>query len=447
MSVLALIFLAIFSALGVAYATFASGTLTQGKNHARGVTARFQAESGLSFLLNEVCKVSLPGGASGDRLLAAVAIDLQAQLNGSANLGGATVAYDEDARTITIPSILTDQGSFDARITLVDDSSIRLTVTGRSDEAKRTVAIDCMAVAGGAGVFDYGVAAGGKIRMTGNASILGANNPGEANILSTATDTDEAFKLTGNCEIAGDISASNAAAYATLTGNVSIGGESIWSGDINDHIHIGIGEVEFPEVDPNVFEPFATNLVTASTNTSGNKTFTNIRVVAGADKTFSGNITLNGVTFIEAPNQIHFSGNVTITGVIVTQDAGDNVYETNTIKFTGNTTSRGVDQLPDTPEFAGLREMTGSFLLAPGFGLEFAGNFGTVNGALAADRFKWTGNAGGTVRGPVISYSNAEFVLTGNSNLTIDRATTPALPTGFVLPLAMTPNVDTYTEY
>ena len=77
--------------------------------------------------------------------------------------------------------------------------------------------------------------------------------------------------------------------------------------------------------------------------------------------------------------------------------------------------------------------MKGAFILAPGFTTKFAGNFGTVNGAMAADSFSFTGNAGGTVHGPIVNYSDSVFSLSGNSNLTFDRSDVPAMPPGFVL--------------
>lgn len=46
-SVLALLFLAIFSALGVSYTTFANGSLLQGKNHANRLTARLNGSTNL----------------------------------------------------------------------------------------------------------------------------------------------------------------------------------------------------------------------------------------------------------------------------------------------------------------------------------------------------------------------------------------------------------------
>ena len=90
--------------------------------------------------------------------------------------------------------------------------------------------------------------------------------------------------------------------------------------------------------------------------------------------------------------------------------------------------------------------MTGSSILAPGFGLSFTGNFGTVGGCMAADSFTFTGNAGGTIRGSIINYSNSQFSLSGNSAIVIDRSGTPTTPTGFVVPSTTKSNPDTYVE-
>lgn len=446
-TVLALILLVMFASLGAAYATASNAQLIQSSNCAHIQTARLQAESGLSFCSNVLGGISLPGSANGQEMLDSLAVALSARLDGSGNLAGGVVAYD--GSTITIPAIVTDDRgrSFSAALYLAGDDVVHLIVVGMDGAVSRQMGMNMALVPGSSGVFDYAIASRSKIYMTGNAKVRGLNDTSEANILTTTYADPEAVKMVGNCEIEGDAFISNPAAHATLTGNVKIGGESSGSGDILDHIHIGIGDMEFPEVDPTVFEPFAVNVVDSGTSTSGNKTFTNIRILAGANKTFSGNIKLNGVTFVEAPNTVHFSGNVTITGVVVTADAGEGVYETNTIKFTGNTTVRGVEQLPDDPEFSELREMPGSFLLAPGFGVQFTGNFGTVSGAMAADNFKWTGNAGGTVHGCIINYGDSQFKLSGNSNLTFDRSDDPVTPPGFTAPGRLVPVPSSYTEY
>ena len=426
-SVLAVIFLAMFATMGIAYATTANNSMLRAANLSGVQDAQFQAESGLDYFTHLLQQVEIPRNLSGQDLLTAVESALSAPLN-------AEISAEASGRGFT--AALAANGS-----------TITLTVHGRAGAVRRAISMDFASVPAGSVIFDHGVSSMGPIRMTGNARLIGLNSPGEASVYCGTYATDEAYNLTGNCSIDGDIYAANPDAYATLTGNISISGEGIWSGQILDHVHIGAGDQEFPEVDPAVFEPFATSIVDADTSTSGNKTFSNIRILAGVNPTFSGNITLRGVVLIEQPNQVTFSGNLDITGIIVTEDAGDGAYESNTIRFAGNTTVNGVEQLPDEPQYADLRQMPGSFLLAPGFGVEFTGNFGTVGGMMAADKFKFTGNAGGTVHGSIICYSDAELSLTGNSNLTFDRSSTPSTPPGFSLPDTLAPLPATYTEH
>ncbi|NLF31920.1 MAG: hypothetical protein GX591_13655 [Planctomycetes bacterium] len=278
--------------------------------------------------------------------------------------------------------------------------------------------------------LDFGIAARGRIIMTGCARIEGVNDPGEADILSATYGSAEAVALTGNPGIDGDIFICNPQGYASITGYPWIGGQTSWD-RISEHIHCGIGDVEFPQVDPTVFEPFATDTVDAATPTGGNLVFENIRVAAGTNPTFSGNTTVLGVMFIETPNRVCFLGNLALTGVIITEDAGQDAWDANTIRFQGNTSFRGVEDLPDSPQFDALRAMGGAAILAPGFSVFFAGNFGTISGAMAAERFVLSGNAGGTVCGPILSYGDGDLVLTGNAHLAIDRSRYPMEPPGF----------------
>ncbi len=422
-----MIFLAMFTALGIAYATAANNAMLQADNLSRAQNARLQAESGLEYYTYLLQQAEIPRNLSGQNLLTAVQEAISAPLNSEITAGG------------------TDRG-FTAALA-ADGSTISLTVSGRAGTVRRAISIDFEVVRGGSAAFDRGVSSMGPIKMTGNSRLIGMNTAGEANVYSATYATDQAYNLSGSSSIDGDIYAANPDAYATITGSVSIGGEGIWSEDILDHIHMGIGNQELPEVDQTVFEPLATNIIDADTSTTGNQTFSNVRILASVNPNFSGNIILNGVTFVEQPNDVRFTGNTTITGVIVTEDAGDNTYETNRIRFTGNTTVHGVEQLPDLPEYAELKQLPGSFLLAPGFGVQFTGNFGTFNGTIAADKFTFSGNASGIIQGSLISYSDAEMVLTGNSNLTFDRSSSPSVPPGFTTPDALAPMPASYTEH
>lgn len=444
--IMALLVILLCATLAVTWVNSSTLNLAQADSFRKIGGAQLAAESGLQFMTYQLQHMNVTAGSSGQALLDNLAAALGARLNGTATLGGGNIAYNGAAITTPAISFGDDERTFTATLSLADNDKIALRITGLCGPVRRALGMDFAAISGDSPVFDFGIASRSPVELTGNASVKGKNSVLEARILSATNET-EAFDLTGNITLQGDIYTTNPGATVSMSGNVSIGGVSSNSPAIFDHIHCGMGVGEFPEVDPTVFEPFATNIVDSSTSTSGNKTFTNIRIKAGTNKTFSGNITLKGVIFIEKPNKVTFSGNTTFQGVIVTQDAGDNVYTDNTVKFTGNVAVTGVETLPDTAEFHTLRTMPGAFILAPGFGLSFTGNFGTVSGCMAADSFTFTGNAGGTIRGGIINYSDSRFKLAGNSSVIIDRDGTPNTPPGFIMSLTLVISPDSYAEY
>ena len=219
----------------------------------------------------------------------------------------------------------------------------------------------------------------------------------------------------------------NPDSHASLNSNVSIGGATGWAA--YDHIHFGAAPYEIPEVDPTIFERFATNIVDRHTSTAGKRTFTNIRIKANTNPTFTGNITIDGIVYIEKPNRVTFAGNLELTGMIVTDPGHDTTN--NQINFLGITTTTGVEDLPDTSEFHELRTLTGSFLLAPGFTTTFTGNVGIINGTMAADAYTFAGNCGGIIRGSLVNYGTATLTLAGNSALAFDHSGYSGEPAGF----------------
>ena len=442
--VLALILLALVVSLAAAFAAEANMSLRKADNQVRVNKARLRAESGIAFFSRTLQDVLLPSGVASQEAIDALASSLASRLDGTANLTGQSVGYD--GTQISVPRIIIDEngGGFSAALSLNADETICLVVTGRDGNCTRRVRLDFQVVEEKS--FAYGVASRGKVKLTGNAQIKGANDPSEANVLGASYSDPEAAKMTGNCKLDGDLLVSNPSAHVTLTGNISIGGASQASDEIYEHVYIGVGEVEFPEADSSIFESFATNIVDSSTSTSGNKTFVNIRILPGTDPTFAGDIVLKGVVFIETPNKVTFAGSLNIIGVVVTQDAGEGELDDNYVHFTGNTSTSGVEALPDQPEFTGLKALPGTFLLAPGFSVKFTGNFGTVNGAMAAGELNFTGNAGGTVRGPIITWSDTDFEMVGNASLTIDRSGSNELPRGFTAGSKLLPLPGTYEE-
>ena len=55
-------------------------------------------------------------------------------------------------------------------------------------------------------------------------------------------------------------------------------------------------------------------------------------------------------------------------------------------------------------------------------------------------------NANGVVDGTIVSYGSGPFVLTGNSNVTINKANCPQMPAGFSYTGKLSPDAGTYVE-
>jgi len=291
---------------------------------------------------------------------------------------------------------------------------------------------------GGEGTaFNFGIATRGTVSLIGSAQIRGLNASWEADMYIGSPGPDPVLWMDGRAVTDGDVVVAYADAnlQESVSHRSSIGGESMPNRDdpeagIWDHLHLGGFPVVFPEASTTDFEAYAKNVVDKDTPTDGG-TFTNIRILADTDPTFSGGPRFEGVIFIETPNKVTISGGAEIAAIIVTQDAGSGATESNYIHLTGGVSVLGVDTLPDEPQFEGLHDEIGTFIVAPGFEVLLDGSFGTVSGAMAAEQFSFTGDAGGTLRGPLINWGSGQLGLDGNSSVIIDRSLGTDMLPGF----------------
>ena len=335
--------------------------------------------------------------------------------------------------------------SFLAVIRQIDNDTIQMDVTGRCGQFSKVIRTNFDFSETGSSIFNYGVATKGPLNMTGNAGIQVINNPNGESVYIESLLDNEALDMTGSSEIQGDVSIANADAYVDMIGNSQIDGES-GEAAIDNHVTFGADLVEFPIPDPTIFEQYATNIVDSSTNTGGNITFENIRVVSDTDPTFSGNIDINGIIYIESPNHVVFGGNTTIIGIIVAEGDLDAPSSQDQLDFGGNLSCGDVSQLPQDSQFDGLRDLTGTFILAPGFDLAFSGNFNTIGGAIAASGISFSGNARGTVSNTIINYSDDPMTIIGNSNFTIDHTNSNPNPSGFSTDQSLGFQAGSYSE-
>jgi hypothetical protein len=105
-----------------------------------------------------------------------------------------------------------------------------------------------------------------------------------------------------------------------------------------------------------------------------------------------------------------------------------------------------MSELPTEEQFSGIRNEVGTFVLAPGFHVGFGGNFDTLSGAIAANGIEFFGNAGGTINGTVVNYSDQTMPLAGNSNLQFNRSGTVEIPAGFIPDIVVNYDPGSYSE-
>ena len=439
-SLLALILLAVMAALAVVFAAASNLSLRTSHSHNNATQARLLAESGLAYTLKTLQPLRLPGTTDEQTFAPNLSSALGEKLNGTPNLSGQPVTVS--GSSVLVPPIAIGEGQFTTAVAWLDASTSQLTVAGSSQGASQRVRMHLALVSRRPSALDYGLASRGQILISGNARIVGVNSPEEASVVSaTATHTD-AIVLSGNSEVSGDVYASGDTAGVAMTGSPSVGG-STDPNVIAQHVHLGVEAPDCPEIDVTPIAVLATTELSES-NPSG-ASYSNIRIAAGTNPTFGGEVTLNGVIYVEAPNVVRFGGQTTINGLIVTQ-ASDYPLSDCQISFGGGVRAYGVEVLPDTPEFTEVKTLTGTFIAAPGFGLTFSGRFGAVNGSIAADQLTFAGTAEGVVRGSVLGLKDLPCSLGGNVEIYVDMLNADPHPAGFVPSLALVPIPATYVE-
>lgn len=432
--VLAIVLLVSFMAMASAFAVFTNVNVRVSKNAVDVHRAQLAAESGMAFAIPQIRPLVLPNATDDDTVIVNVAQALSERLAGSENLGGGAVTAE--GSVVSVPQIMTDDGSFEIRIVQRADKTLYLEVRGWANGVRRTVAMDLTVVLGHPNsVFNYGLASRGSISITGNGKIRGENELTDATVVS-ASESEPAVSLSGNAVVEGDIS--TVGNSVDIGPNVTVAGQT---GDgIDQHIHFGVEAPVFPEVDTSIFLPLATgDVVDQNTDTSSSGTvFENIIIRAGSNPTFASDVIINGIIFIESPNVVNFSGKVTLNGLIATEDADDPI-ENCKISFEGQVEAYGVDVLPDEPQFADIKETTGTFIVAPGFDVSFAGQFTTINGTVAADKLSFSGQAEGTINGSVIGLADYPTTVSGQVDIVVDRSGAGEDPpdAGFLLPKSL----------
>jgi hypothetical protein len=435
-----MMFVLIFSVLGMAMATVANSNAQIASNQHQLGRALASAESGLEVLRYWLTQVRMPNStAQGDyfaTIINSVRNDLAAN-----SISNITVGADGSIPTVIVDA--TEGQSFGGQILIRagQPDVLEVYATGGNGRIMRTLKV-CYDIAPERHqIFDYGIATKGPLYVQGKTGVDGLNQKSEADIYIESENTIDALSMKGASAIAGDVQIGNPNAQASVGNSSSVGGES-GQDAIDNHVTIGAPPFDFPGVDIVGFEDYVENDFDPSTDTSQDMTLENIRIPANTNPHFSGNVVVRGIVFIESPNVVQFTGNADITGIIIGEGNLAFPSDENQLIFRGNVSSQSVSGLDAA--FGDLRLETATFLLAPGFRVSFGGSFGTLNGAIAASAVEFFGNAGGTVDGSILNYGDDPMTLDGSVGLVFDHSNYQ-IPAGFETEIILQYNPDSYS--
>lgn len=431
----ALLFVAIFSALAVGMFTMSGQNMLAARNLHTVNAARSSAESGLEVIRYYMSQVEIPGTTAESQRFARIVSAftgasslLPSGFDCSVNDDGTLLSFGDSDSTIA----LSGNEGFYATVSPDGTNGVKIDITGTADQIDRSIRSGFTYGTRKKSVFDYGVASKGPLALK-SLTLDGVNLRVESDVYIESLTTDGALSIQ-NASVAGDVKIVNPNAYVTMSGGQSsIGGES-GAAAITNHVEIGVDDTEFPLPNPGHFEQYVNGITLNSSNVgsySNNSVLENVRIAAGTNPSFTGNTTIKGILYVEQPNVINFGGNADIIGIIVGNGSTSDNSGTNKLNFSGTVNSSSVTNLPQTSQYAGLHSERGTFIMAPGFAVEFGGNFGTLNGCIAANGVKTSGSAGGVVGGSIVNYSTEPMRLEG-SDITFNRSGITDIPAGFV---------------
>ena len=448
--VLALVFLTTFAAVAVVIASASLLELKKSGNASRILKARLAAEGGLALVGHVLGDVRLPWDVTAETLMDEVHAALGARLDGTGALAGQVVSKTGDV--VTIPQIDLGDSSISCTLTPTTDGETPgcwLTVTGSYGSVSRRVAAILVCGPRPSSIFDHAVVSRGPIAISGNAHVFGKSSADEGSVLSASLEP-VAIEAGGHATISGDlyITADDVSQVDLSGGGLSIGGSSDIDEILRHHVHPKTEMPEFSETNTDLFADLPTSVIDANTDLDGTNVYTNVRVKAGTDPQFTSDTVINGVMYVESPNKILFTASTIINGIIVTDGGDSQPLSECQIDFRGHTTAPGVEALPDTAEFADIKKLTGTILLAPGFDVTFRGATNAINGTIAADKLSLCGNMdiSGSLTGTILGLSEHPVTLQGNTSIRVDHADTNPIPVGFKHPIGLSLLGSSYVE-
>lgn len=420
---LTILFVAIFASLAVALSTAADHNVVQGRNRTEASQAAAMVETGLLLAQRELSGLELVGRDIMD-VHAEIANCLQSAWSNSSMLDANGISYDSDA--VLVPPIgltVSDGRSGTVALRLAADApvgtpeaAVEVQAVGRFGGARHTAYYTLRIVEGGA--FSTGLVCAGRLRFREAGLLQGINSDSEGSVLSASAVGTPEVLLEEQSFVSGD------AFVVNPNGEVRIRDDGNLLGDA----HLEADEPTWPIIDTAAFGPYATEVFTG--DPEENQTLVNVRIPAGMNPTFTGNVTVYGVLYIEAPNRVYFDGNTSLCAVVVAEPPTVPDLDTHRVWFRGEVSAISVSNLPDESQFAWARTQTGTFVLAPGYDVRVDSTFGTLPGCMVSGRFRFLGNAAGTVHGWMVSTLDESTVIRHNAAVYINLAGQSGSPAG-----------------
>lgn len=436
--VLALIFVALLSSISVSMVTMTTANARMANNHKRGNRVQTNGQSGVEIVRYLLQGISVSGITDASSLETKVQARLAAK-----GMTGITAACTAD--TIALSSVPLDSSSesFSAFITLFSDRW-QVDVTGVSGELSRKIRVEFNLIEHGNNSFNFGVATKGPLLMSGQTELTGFNLAVESDVFIDTTTMGNSFEIGNKALVEGTVHIVDPFATYDIGTNSEVGGET--GTDAENNIILGVEPVEFPTPDPEYFRQFATgDVIDSSTNLNNYSVLNNVIIAANTNPTFASNMTINGVLFVEQPNNVKFAGKVNVLGIIVGNSDVGTITEDSSFDFSGQVSCGDVSTLQGD-EFEAIKQETGTFLIAPGSSVEFTGQSNIINGVIACSGARFTGQAGGVINGSIINYSTEPMVMQGQGSLSFNRSGTTTNPAGFISVKKLNYNPGSYKE-
>ena len=445
-----MIFVVIFAMLALAMASLANSSVQLTRNDRSIHRAQGSADSGLEFMKCAISKVLFPTDTDTSVIMSTIYDTWTGSTFASSSItvGKSTTGAPDFNASLTIPATGTlsiGDATFSAVVTFPQDPAfpsdntkrlLSVGVTGKDTISglSRSIAMQFKQQPyGGDGtpiypMFAYGVYSLGGISASGGGRIgVVSGTPSNFASVGSALATVKSLNLASSINIDGKVYVASNVTNQVSYGDITVNGA---------HRLYGSGEAGWvsanfavqpppspPTFDATVFKSYATSTWVAPANngTGLNDVQSNVRIPANSGTpssplNISGNshMVLNGIVYIESPNNIVFSGgpnnfNCVFVFANKKNDGTPSTPGVDSLTFTGNNAFNGI---PSSGYSSLSTAAAGYAVLAPAVNLNLTASSNTTQfvGSLISNSMVISGSSNFQIlNGSVITYSTGGF--------------------------------------